>query len=175
MPVGMATASTERISLFRRWFGARRVVLTALYTSIIDEARQRYWYADCAVPDTVDGRFDMLTLVLSLVLLRLEAANRADEAVWLTERFVEDMDGQIRESGFGDLVVGKQVGGIMALLGGRLGVYRTDADAATLERTLWRGNAPDQSIIDTTIDRIRDLRAQIEAVPIPALLSGRIR
>ena len=78
-----------------------------------------------AVPDTVDGRFDMIAAVLCTVLLRLE---REPEGLAttapLTERFVDDMDGQLRQIGIGDIVVGKHIGKMMSMLGGRLGAYR---------------------------------------------------
>jgi cytochrome b pre-mRNA-processing protein 3 len=62
-------------------------------------------------------------------------------SVLLTELFVTDMDGQLRESGVGDLVVGKHIGRLMSVLGGRLGAYRAalagqEDLGAALERNL---------------------------------------
>jgi cytochrome b pre-mRNA-processing protein 3 len=51
----------------------------------------------------------------------------------LTELFVEDMDGQLRESGVGDVVVGKHIGKLMAVLGGRLGALRAALAAGDAE------------------------------------------
>ena len=171
MPKMTGTASTDRQpGFFARVFGKREDGLATLYTSIVAEARQPHWYASYGVPDTVDGRFDMVSLVLSLVMLRLEREGRDAESVRLTERFIDDMDGQIREIGFGDLVVGKQVGGIMAVLGGRLGAYRTAVDVETLGRTLWRGATPLNA--DAAHTHITALRDRIEAVPLDALLAG---
>ncbi len=167
----MATASTERRPGFlTRLFGKREDDLGALYAAVVAEARQQRWYADYGVPDTVDGRFDMVTLVLSLVLLRLEHEARDAEAVRLTERFIDDMDGQIREIGFGDLVVGKQVGGIMAVVGGRLGALRTGLDVETLGRILWRGQVPGNA--DAALAQIIALRTRIDSVELSALLGG---
>mgnify|MGYP000350127125 CR=1 FL=1 len=168
------TASKERKGgFFRSLFGKRDDDLAALYAAVVDEARQPHWYARYGVPDSVDGRFDMVSLVLSLILLRLERAARDAESVRLTERFIDDMDGQIRESGFGDLGVGKQVGGIMAVLGGRLGAYRTAIDVETLGRTLWRGQVPENA--DAALVRIDALRERIDAVPLDRLLAGQIQ
>jgi cytochrome b pre-mRNA-processing protein 3 len=173
----MATASTDqksgllaRLSASLRGRGTRD--MSALYASVVAEARQPHWYLRHGVPDTIDGRFDMVALVLSLALLRLENAHCEAESVYLTERFVDDMDGQIREIGFGDLVVGKQIGGIMAVLGGRLGVYRDGIAAATLTRTLWRGNPPDDVV--GAVAEIEILRAHMAAVPVPDFLRGRL-
>lgn len=114
------------MSLFARLFGSAdpREPLRPLWHRTVALSREPEWYEDCGVADTVAGRFDMITAVLSLVLLRLETAGRGPETALLTEFFVEDMDGQLRESGIGDVVIGKHVGKLMATLGGRLGAFR---------------------------------------------------
>ena len=160
--------------MLARLFGRSGNDLGALYDSIVAEARQPHWYADSLVPDTIDGRFDMVTLVLSLALMRLEDAHREVESARLTERFVDDMDGQIREIGFGDLVVGKQIGGIMSLLGGRLGTYRQGIDEATLARTLWRGTPPVDAVVTATLGRVRALQAAVAAVTLDRPIDGHL-
>lgn len=168
-----ATASKEqRPGFLSRLWGKREQGLGGLYAAVVAEARQARWYAAYGVPDTVDGRFDMVSLVLALVLLRLEREGRDVEAVRLTEQFIDDMDGQIREIGYGDLVVGKQVGGILAVVGGRLGAYRGGLDVETLGRTLWRGETPANA--DAALAELNIMRDQIEAVPLDALLGGRL-
>jgi cytochrome b pre-mRNA-processing protein 3 len=166
-----ATASTERKPGFiARMFGKGNDGLGALYAAVVAEARAPKWYAEYGVPDTVDGRFDMVSLVLALILIRLERDGREVEAVRLTELFITDMDGQIREIGFGDLVVGKQVGGILAVVGGRLGAYRTGFDIETLGRTLWRGATPANS--EAALAELNALRNRIDGVPRDVLLAG---
>lgn len=98
--------------------------LRPLWHKTVEIARQPHWYAECGVADTVDGRFDMITAVLSVVTVRLENAELRRESALLAEFFVEDMDGQLREFGVNDVVVGKRVGKLMGVLGGRLGAYR---------------------------------------------------
>ena len=172
----MDTASTERkTGLFARLFGNTVPEGQALYEACVAEARRPVWYARLGVADSIDGRFDMVALVLSLVMLRLEGEGREVESVRLTERFIDDMDGQVREIGFGDLVVGKQVGGILSVLGGRLGVYRDAVDAAALRRTLWRGTPPDDATVAAMVDEVATLCAEITSVPLATLLAGRIR
>lgn len=129
-------------------FGTQRdEALLALYDAIVARARAPHWYVAGAVPDTVDGRFDMIAAILSFVLLRLEGTPEGPiPSAALAERFVDDMDGQLRQMGIGDIVVGKHIGRMMAMLGGRLGAYRdglaaNDIDAA-LVRNLYRGDAP---------------------------------
>lgn len=101
-----------------------------LWHRVVELSRDPAWYRDAGIADTVPGRFDAITLVLSLVLLRMEREEALVEpSVRLTELFVDDMDGQLRQSGVGDMVVGKKMGKLMSALGGRLGAYR-DALAA---------------------------------------------
>lgn len=96
-----------------------------LWNSVIAIARDPEWYAQRGLADTLPGRFDAVTLFLSLVLLRMEREPELiAPSVLLTELFVEDMDGQLRQAGVGDLVVGKRIGKLMSVLGGRLGALR---------------------------------------------------
>lgn len=116
------------MSFLSRLFGNREDALAPvrpLWHRVVEIAREKAWYADYDVADTVPGRFDAITLVLALVLLRMERDEALIEpSVRLTEIFIDDMDGQLRQTGLGDLVVGKHVGKLMGTLGGRLGVLR---------------------------------------------------
>ncbi len=116
------------MSLLQRLFRAGpdpREALRPLWHRVVELSRTPALYEDDGVADTVAGRFDMIAAVLALVLLRIERdPTLMREGVLLTELFVEDMDGQLRESGVGDVVVGKHVGKLMAVLGGRLGALR---------------------------------------------------
>jgi cytochrome b pre-mRNA-processing protein 3 len=150
---------------WRRLFGrSERQRLLPLYRAVVAVARRPDWYRAGAVPDTLDGRFDMVAAVLSLVLLRLEqegAAGRAPSA-YLAELFVDDMDGQLRQAGIGDIVVGKHIGRMMAALGGRLGAFRdgvgTDEIHAAIDRNIYRGaeaGRPAREFVAAEIERLR--------------------
>jgi cytochrome b pre-mRNA-processing protein 3 len=134
-----------------RLMGRRDETALPLYTAIVARAREPHWY-EAGVPDTVDGRFDMIATTLAFVLLRLEDDPAAAEAsARLTERFVDDMDGQLREIGIGDIIVGKHIGKMMGMLGGRLGAYRTALAEGSLGpalvRNLWRGETPEPAAL----------------------------
>ena len=111
------------MSLLQHLFGEtrQRATLAPLYRAVVTEGRDPAWYRDGKVPDTMDGRFDMIAAVTALVLLRLEAEGEPgrDPSVLLTELFIEDMDSTLRQLGIGDHVVGKHVGQMMSALGGR--------------------------------------------------------
>jgi len=154
----------------------------ALYRAVVAEARRPDWYIAGEVPDTVDGRFDVVALVLALVLLRLEPSGSAQAqfSADLTERFIADMDGSLRELGVGDQAVGKHVGRMVSALGGRLGAYRDAladcADPATmadaLARNVYRSEAVDAAALDWTTARVHALWAQLGAVPLARLIAG---
>lgn len=109
------------MNLLSRLFRSRqdpRDALRPLWHRIVEIAREREWYADHGVADTVAGRFDMITAVLAVVIIRMEREPiLVPPSVRLTELFVDDMDGQLRESGVGDVVVGKHMGKLMSVLG----------------------------------------------------------
>ncbi len=105
-----------------------------LWHRVVELARDPAYYADCGVADSVAGRFDLITAVLSVVMVRVEASDLRAESALLAELFVEDMDGQLREFGVNDVVVGKRVGKLMSVLGGRLGAYRGALNAGDLDR-----------------------------------------
>ena len=167
-------------NLLRR--GHDRGDLHALYGAIIDEARQPGWYRDGGVADSVDGRFEMVSTILAFVLMRLEQLGEAAQlpSAQLAEVFVEDMDGQMREIGIGDVIVGKHIGKMMATLGGKLGAYRealaegTSLDEA-LVRNLYRGDAPDAVALGTVRNGLLALHEALGFVPLGTLLAGKLR
>lgn len=170
---------------FSKWLAARQIVMPAepAWRAVVAEARVPDWYLAGGVPDTIDGRFDMVALIASLVLLRAESLEEeARFQVALVERFVDDMDGSVRELGVGDMVVSKHVGRMTGALGGRLGAYRSAlaADAApealedALARNLYRGAAPDAAALGWTAARVRRLQAQVAQQSLADLDAGRL-
>lgn len=112
-----------------------------LWHRLVLVAREEHWYAQRGAADTLDGRFDMISMLTALFILRLESeAEGVPAAARLTELFVEDMDSQMREAGIGDPTVGKAMGKMMATLGGRAGTLRAalaqddDGDLADVVR-----------------------------------------
>jgi cytochrome b pre-mRNA-processing protein 3 len=146
-----------------------------LWDAVVATARAPHWYAQGTVPDTLDGRFDMISLILALVLHRIDEDPEAALAgVQLTELFVNDMDGQMRQIGFGDMVVGKQIGRMVGALGGRLGAYRaadgSDELRAALVRNLWRGKEPPAAGLAHVMARVAAQRAALAATPVDTLV-----
>jgi cytochrome b pre-mRNA-processing protein 3 len=168
------------MNLLARLFGTAdpREALRPLWHRTVEISREPEWYADCGAADTVAGRFDMIAAVLSLVLLRLEEAGRGAETALLTELFVEDMDGQLRESGVGDIVVGKHMGKLVASLGGRLGAYRAalaeDGDIALAEAVGRNVTLAEGAGRAALAARLRSLATALSATAPDDLIAGRI-
>ena len=142
------------------WFGRKKEeqVARKLYEAIVARAREPVFYRDLGVPDTLDGRFEMIALHLWLVLRRLRAgegtcdkvageglageggAGRSgaepltDVAQSLFDLFMLDMDQSLRELGAGDLGVGKRVKRMATAFYGRLKAYGVALEPAADER-----------------------------------------
>jgi cytochrome b pre-mRNA-processing protein 3 len=104
-----------------------------LYGRIVAQARRPEFYAGGGVPDSLDGRFEMLALHLFLVLHRLQR-ERADPACAalaqaLVDRVAADLDANLREMGAGDLGVGRRVKRMAGALYGRIAAYEAGIDA----------------------------------------------
>ncbi|WP_373487876.1 ubiquinol-cytochrome C chaperone family protein [Blastomonas sp.] len=157
------------------------------YAQVIALGRDPYWYTDGGVADSVDGRFEAVALLLCLVLLRLEQDEDQPAvrqfSVHLAELFVDDMDGQLRQNGVGDLVVGKNIGKMMSALGGRLGVYRaalaadnTDMSAldSALRRNLYREEQVADAQVTAAAAKVRALHDRMAALPVADVMQGAI-
>ncbi len=155
-----------------------RAALVPLWHRIVGIAREPKWYSHGGIADTLEGRFDAVTLVLSLVLLRMERDPALiPPSARLTELFVEDMDGQLRDSGVGDLVVGKKIGRLMSVLGGRLGAYREGlaVQGTELDEAVGRNVSLNQGADPATVAaEMRAIARQLEKMPPAALLAGEI-
>ena len=153
---------------FRR--SARPDTISVLYGTIVAQARLPAFYRDYAVPDTVNGRFDLIVLHLALLLDRLaedEALHGLGQGVF--DRFCGDMDDNLREMGVGDLAVPKEMRRMGEAFYGRAQAYRTalagasdDALAATLTRNIYGGStsAPAARLAAYMREAVRALKAQ---------------
>lgn len=169
------------MSFLSRIFGKRpdeREALRPLWQSVVAMARAKPWYARLGVADSKEGRFDMVSLVLAAVLLRMEREpEMAQSQALITELFVEDMDGQLRQDGIGDPTVGKHVRKLVTTLGGRLGAMREAlpggpaALVPVLERNVTVLPGTDLSALARAVAA---MVASVDGVSSDDLLAGRI-
>ena len=170
------------MSLFQRIFGEtkQRAPLQPLYDAVVAKGRDPAWYRDGRVPDTLDGRFDMIAAVLSLVLLRLEQEGESAKgpSVLLTEIFIDDMDGTLRQLGVGDYVVGKHVGKMMSAVGGRLTAFRAGRAAGSLAeavtRNIFHEAPPSDEAAAYVTSGLAQFADALDALPVETVLAGRL-
>ncbi|MEZ0170548.1 ubiquinol-cytochrome C chaperone family protein [Microvirga sp. TS319] len=136
-------------SLFRK--DPRRTAIAALYARIADASRVPGLYAALGIPDSLEGRFESLSLhmILALRALRGLPPPADDVAKDLTDAFFRDMDASLREMGVGDTVVPKRMKKVAAAFYGRAQAYDpalNAGNAAELAEALGRnalgGDAP---------------------------------
>lgn len=116
-----------------------------LYAACAAQARRPVFYTDMGVPDRIDARFELYTLHVLLLLLRLrnEGQAGADTAQDLFDTYVSALDNTLRELGVGDVAVGKKMRRLGEAMYGRMMAYETallagdqDALAAALSRNI---------------------------------------
>lgn len=136
-------------SLFRK--RAPDAPVFGVYNAIVAQSRQPVFYAEWAVPDTVTGRFDMISLHLALLFRRLRSDQPADKAFSqaVFDLFFQDMDRSLREMGAGDLAVPKKIQkmgniffGLLAALNDALDRRDLVALESVLSRNILAGEMP---------------------------------
>jgi cytochrome b pre-mRNA-processing protein 3 len=177
-PAQAARSAEAHLSFLQRIFGGKRerAAWAPLYRAIVAEGRDPFWYRAGGVPDTIDGRFDLIAAVTALVLLRLEALGPAGRApaVLLTETFVADMDSSLRQIGIGDYVVGKHVGRMIGALGGRLAAFRAGDFAAAARRNIFHDTPPSEEALALVAGRLERRAAALGGLGLEALAQGRL-
>ena len=155
----------------------RRIERTGyeLYGAAVTAARAPGFYTDLGVPDTLDGRFDLVGLHVFLAIRRLRAVPPPGEALAqaVFDAMFNDMDVNLREIGVGDMSVGKKVKQMWEAFHGRAAAYqaalenRQDPAAleAALVRNVWRGTAPEgQPAVLAGIARAQDKHLATQSV-----------
>ena len=138
--------------MFFRLFGKKnnnKAIVARQYDLLTKAARQPAFYASMGVPDTVMGRFEMLTVVLILYFRRTAASDRSGQEIAqeIIDYFFEDLDHSFRELGIGDLGVPKRVKKFARMYYGRLESYAGALDAGDVEalrQSLRRNVRPDE-------------------------------
>jgi cytochrome b pre-mRNA-processing protein 3 len=98
--------------------------IEAIYGMIVTQAREPVFYQSLGVPDTVNGRFDLLLLHLWMALRRLRQVTGGVElSQALFDHFCADMDANLREMGIGDLAVPKRMRAFGEAFYGRSAAY----------------------------------------------------
>ena len=150
-----------------------------MFDAAVREARKPYWYANLGIPDTLDGRFSVLSTIVALMSVRIERGKGAlgEAGPALTERFVETMDAEHRQIGLGDPTLGNAVRKMVGALGRRIGIVRSAVEHSrsweeAARECLQPGDSGDDQ---ARAEALTQLWARLEATPDQALLEGEIR
>jgi cytochrome b pre-mRNA-processing protein 3 len=173
--------------LLNRLFQRKRPRSEALdlYEAVVAQARRPEFYTDCGVPDTIDGRFELIALHAFLVLHRLKAKGQAADAVAqeLFDTLISDMDRSLREIGIGDLSVPKHIKKMAQGLYGRIVSYEKGLAEpedpvlfAALDRNLYGTvmEVPDEHLAAMSRYMRREV-AGLASQPVEQLVAGRVQ
>lgn len=174
--------------LWRRlWRGdpdtrARRQAARRLYEALVSQARTPDLFRVLGVPDTPEGRFELLALHAALVILRLRSAGPDGRALGqeLFDLMFTDVDLNLRELGVGDLSVGKYVKRLarnfyarLAALDAALQAEDAEALVPMLESNVYRGGpAPSEAQVRALADHLVATAAVLEVQDDGRLLAG---
>jgi cytochrome b pre-mRNA-processing protein 3 len=153
----------------------------ALYASVVEQSRAPALYAAYGAPDTVEGRFEIYTLHVVLLLDRLNGQGPAaqETSQVLFDTYVKALDHALREMGVGDLSVGKKMRRLGEAFFGRVksysGAFAKLPDTAELEAMLARTVYADaESQAPALAGYVVSQREHLAAGPLEALLEGRV-
>jgi cytochrome b pre-mRNA-processing protein 3 len=164
-------------SLFRPT--PRRLAVHAAYGQIVERARLPLFYTEWGVPDTLDGRFELLALHAFLVLHRLKREHDVTQrfAQALFDAMFADLDRALREMGAGDLGIGRRIKAMATGFYGRIAAYEKGLEdepalRAALERNLYGTAAASDAQLARAAAYMRAQAAALAAQPMAALLAG---
>ena len=156
-----------------RWFSPDDTHIRAnrYYIALVARARNPFFYADLLVPDTLDGRFDMVLLHLALLTQRLQQEGEQTQELRraLSEIFIQDMDQNLREMGVSDTGVSKRMKRMIQAYYGRLVHYEEAlASPENLAETLRRNvygtlEEIDEVLVEKLVHYMQQSHAALQA------------
>lgn len=161
-PLESSEGENEAVMLLDRIFRPKPAVVAgrALYAACVEQSRSPRLYAEMRAPDSVEGRFEVYTLHVVLIMDRLvnQGAQAAQTSQALFDAYAQALDDALREMGVGDLSVGKKMRRLGEAFFGRVKNYH--AALAALPAT---GDL--QALVSRTV------YAGVEAPPLEDLIS----
>ncbi len=172
-------ASRIRRFLFRPRFDART---HAIYGNLSQHARLDTFFGRCGVPDTFDGRFEILVLHVALLLRRIRSIedDNANTAQKLFDLLFVDLDRALREAGAGDLSIGRKIKAMARAFYGRAKALDEALDSCdpttalcdVLARNLYGTVDVPDATMTCMAAYVLEQSANLAAVPDGEVLSG---
>lgn len=160
--------------------GSAKQVAAKLFERLVAQARTRNFYEQFGVPDSVDGRFDMVVLHTFLVFQRLRGQGDAAAllAQALYDTLILDLEASLRQLGAGDVGVGKRIRVMTEALQGRIRAYETalagnplDLEAA-LRRNVYGTTEPSTEAVRAMADYLRRGKELADRQPLDRVQRG---
>jgi cytochrome b pre-mRNA-processing protein 3 len=164
----------------------REVIAQRLYAALTAQARRPDFYLSCGVPDTIDGRFEMVSLHAFLLFRRLKG--HGDKAGAVSQSVYDvmfgDFDASVREMGAQDLGVGRRIKFMTEAMNGRFTAYETGLAKVqsqggggtelelALKRNLYGTTEPVDECLKRMVDYVKRADAELSALPIDQLMRG---
>lgn len=156
--------------------------VTDLYGAIVAQARQPIFYLEYAVPDDVNGRFEMIVLHAYMLFHRLRDESEEGRALGqqVFDHFFLDMDHSLRERGIGDLSVPKKIKKMAQAFYGRVDAYDkardegTEALAHALSRNFFPENEEIKSEADTLARYVETCAEHLASIRLDVFLKGEL-
>ena len=173
------------LAILKRFFAPNAVNEAAnrLHAAIVERARNPWFYEALGVPDTLDGRFDLMALEAFLVFDALEGRGAGQRA--LAQKTCDAMfaafDDAVRSLGVGDMGVPRKMKAMGKAYLGRVEAYREalGKDESALREAvllnLYRGAEPPQSALNSLVVHIYKERERLRALPDEAFFAGRLK
>lgn len=160
--------------------GSAKQAAGKLFGRLVAQARHRVFYEQLGVPDSVDGRFDMVVLHIFLVLQRLRG--QGDGAAILSQALYDtlilDLEASLRQLGAGDVGVGKRIRVMTEALQGRIKAYEAalagsslDLEAA-LRRNVYGTIEPQTEVLRVMADYLRRGKELADRQPLDRIQRG---
>ncbi len=158
--------------------GPYEQAVPAIYAALLSRVREPAFYTDYGVPDSFDGRFDLLVAHMFLVVRRLGAEGR-DFSQQLFDTMFADMDQTLREMGIGDMGVPKHMRRMMKGFNGRMQAYDGAQDRAGMTEALRRNvygtvQEPDEAALAKMAGYMARSAASLETQGTQDIMAGRI-
>jgi len=147
----------------------------ALYRQIAERARRPVLFTLFGVPDSIDGRFEMLCLHAYAVFHGLKGKGADAEALSqaVYDAMFADLDGSLRELGAADIGVGKRIKAMTEALNGRIQAYDRDADLEqAIRRNVYRTATPSEEQVRWMANYLRAIRAAMAGVAFKGICDG---
>jgi cytochrome b pre-mRNA-processing protein 3 len=158
----------------------REVIAQRLYATLTAQARRPDFYVTCGVPDSIDGRFEMVALHAFLLFRRLKGhgdkAGAVAQSVY--DVMFSDFDASVREMGAQDLGVGRRIKFMTEAMNGRFQAYEAGLAQGqnelelSLKRNLYGTTEPVDECLKRMAGYLKRADAELAALPIDQLMRG---